>query len=241
MLFFPFTIFNFGKPFTLGLGQTMVDGRQGRRRDQGPLPGQLQCPARYAPCALEAQVRRSKRHREPSFRQFIITQLGSVSNQYLRFFAVFQLQGQFFYRDGPVRAQPLQYTAAGLKAGIVTLITPGIASRWASGHAMASSVETPAQGLFPGQASPLAAATPIRSPVKDPGPAATATTSISSSVSPQFSRRSRHMGISVRLCVRPLCWKDWAKSVSSSHTATEAAVAEDSRAKIFISLPPRSS
>ena len=49
------------------------------------------------------------------------------------------------------------------------------------------------------------------------------------------------MGISVRLCVRPLCWKDWAKSVSSSHTATEAAVAEDSRAKIFISLPPRSS
>jgi len=71
-------------------------------------------------------VRRSKRHREPSFRQFIITQLGSVSNQYLRFFAVFQLQGQFFYRDGPVRAQPLQYTAAGLKAGIVDLIPPGI-------------------------------------------------------------------------------------------------------------------
>ena len=42
-------------------------------------------------------------------------------------------------------------------------------SRWARHQAMDSRVEQAAQGLFPGQASPLAAATPMRRPVKEPG------------------------------------------------------------------------
>lgn len=39
---------------------------------------------------------------------------------------------------------------------------------------MASSVETPMQGSSLAQASPLAALMPMRSPVKEPGPTATA-------------------------------------------------------------------
>ena len=69
---------------------------------------------------------------------------------------------------------------------------------------MDSKVEQGAQGLSPGQASPLAAATPIRIPVKDPGPVATAMTSISSSFSPVFSSRAVTMGIRVAEWVRPL-------------------------------------
>ena len=47
------------------------------------------------------------------------------------------------------------------------------------------------------------------------------------------------MGMRVREWVRPLFWKDWAIRASSSHSATEQAVAEDSRANIFMrpSLP----
>ena len=49
--------------------------------------------------------------------------------------------------------------------------------------AIAASVDTAAQGLSPGKAIPLTAAIPIRNPVKEPGPAETASRSISSSVS----------------------------------------------------------
>ena len=70
---------------------------------------------------------------------------------------------------------------------------------WAAVQAMASRVDTPAQGLPSDHASPLAAATPMRSPVKEPGPAATATTSTSAGAAPQFFSRSPHMGMRVRL------------------------------------------
>lgn len=112
-------------------------------------------------------------------------------------------------------------------------------SRWARHQAMDSRVEQAAQGLFPGQASPLAAATPMRRPVKEPGPAATAMSSTASKAVPQLSSRDTAMGMRVREWVRPLFWKDWAIRASSSHSATEQAVAEDSRANIFMrpSLP----
>ena len=103
---------------------------------------------------------------------------------------------------------------------------------------MASSVETPAQGLSPGQARPLAADTPMRRPVKDPGPAATAITSTSDSGTPAMSSIPSSMGIRVRLWVRPQCSKFWASSRSSSQSATEQAVAEVSRANIFMLLLP---
>ena len=71
-------------------------------------------------------------------------------------------------------------------------------------QAMDSRVEQPAQGRWAAQASPLAVATPMRSPVKEPGPTATAITSTCSSPVPQLFSRSRTMGSRVRLWVRPL-------------------------------------
>ncbi len=99
---------------------------------------------------------------------------------------------------------------------------------------MDSRVEQAAQSLSSPQASPLAVATPMRSPVKEPGPAATAITSTSDRLTSQFFNRSWAMGSRVRLWVRPLCWKDWAMSPSSSHNAAEQATAEDSNANIFM-------
>ena len=75
---------------------------------------------------------------------------------------------------------------------------------WAMFQAMEARVEQGAQGLSPFHARPLAAATPMRMPVKDPGPAATAMTSISSRVRPVFFKRSAAMGIRVAEWVRPL-------------------------------------
>ena len=74
----------------------------------------------------------------------------------------------------------------------------------ARGQAMDSRVEQGAQSLSSAQARPLAVATPMRSPVKEPGPAATAITSTCSSPVPQLFSRSRAMGSRVRLWVRPL-------------------------------------
>ena len=109
---------------------------------------------------------------------------------------------------------------------------------WARGQAMDSSVEQGAQSLSSTHARPLAAATPMRSPVKDPGPAATATTSTSGSVCPLLTSILSTMGSSVRLWVRPLFCPFWAKMEPSSHSAAEQAVAEDSMANIFIGLSP---
>ena len=75
---------------------------------------------------------------------------------------------------------------------------------WATFRAMASRVETPTAGLSAAKASPLAAATPMRIPVKDPGPAATATASMSAMVSSVFFKMPSTMGIRVRLWVRPV-------------------------------------
>ena len=82
--------------------------------------------------------------------------------------------------------------------------TISLPSIWARGQAMEARVEQGAHSLSPGQASPFAVATPMRSPVKEPGPAATAITSASSRVCPQFFSMSCTMGSRVRLWVRPL-------------------------------------
>ena len=99
-------------------------------------------------------------------------------------------------------------------------------------------MDTSAQGFSSAQARPLAAETPMRTPVNDPGPAATAMTSASSSLAPQRWSICSSMGMRVTLWVRPLFWKAEAMSRSSSHSATEQAVADVSRAMIFILLPP---
>ena len=68
---------------------------------------------------------------------------------------------------------------------------------------MASSVDTPQQGSALAHASPLAADTPMRIPVKLPGPWATAMISISSIVSPAVFSIPSSSGISVTLWVSP--------------------------------------
>ena len=71
-------------------------------------------------------------------------------------------------------------------------------------RAMAARVDTPTVGLSAAKASPLAAATPMRMPVKEPGPTATAMASIWDTVSSVFFKIPSTMGISVRLWVRPV-------------------------------------
>ena len=104
---------------------------------------------------------------------------------------------------------------------------------------MDSRVEQGAQSRSRPQASPLAVDTAMRRPVKEPGPAATATTSTSSSDAPQLRSRLSAMGSRVRLWVRPLFCQDWATRTPSRHRATEQGPAEASRAKIFTGTPPR--
>ena len=71
-------------------------------------------------------------------------------------------------------------------------------------RAMAASVDTPTAGLSTEKARPLAAETPMRMPVKEPGPTATAMASISDSFKSVFFRMCSTMGIKVRLWVRPV-------------------------------------
>ena len=105
---------------------------------------------------------------------------------------------------------------------------------------MASSVDTPMAGFCAPQASPLAVDTPMRTPVNEPGPRATAMASTSASLVSVFFSICSTIGSSVQLCVRPLhCWL-WAMSTPSRHRATDAALAEDSSARISMmsrSLP----
>ena len=72
--------------------------------------------------------------------------------------------------------------------------------------AMLSRVDTPYTGSDPPQAKPLAAETPMRTPVKEPGPAATASAVTSAAVLPQAFSRSSAMTINVWLWVRPVFW-----------------------------------
>ena len=73
-------------------------------------------------------------------------------------------------------------------------------------QAMAARVETPVAGFSAPQHRPFTAATPMRMPVKEPGPRATATASTSESFVSVFFSMSSTMGSSVRLCVSPEHW-----------------------------------
>ena len=77
-------------------------------------------------------------------------------------------------------------------------------SQKATFRAMAARVDTPTAGLSAAKASPLAADTPMRMPVKEPGPAATAMASQSWTVRPVFLKMPSTMGMRVRLWVRPV-------------------------------------
>ena len=68
---------------------------------------------------------------------------------------------------------------------------------------MASSVDTPMAGFCAPQASPLAVDTPMRTPVNEPGPRATAMASTSASLVSVFFSICSAIGSSVQLCVRP--------------------------------------
>ena len=99
---------------------------------------------------------------------------------------------------------------------------------------MLSKVETATQGRSCANAKPFAAATPMRTPVKEPGPALTATASMLSSGTPAFLQSCSAMGMSVWLCVRPVLMKNSPIILSSSAKQTEAAFAEVSIANTVI-------
>ena len=94
------------------------------------------------------------------------------------------------------------------------------------------------QGFSAPQARPLAAAMPMRRPVKDPGPTATAMASMSERARALFCSMASTIGIRVRLWVRPVCCQAEAMGVPSSATAQETALAEVSKARIFIAIFP---
>ena len=71
---------------------------------------------------------------------------------------------------------------------------------------MASRVERPQQGVLWGKARPLTQDTPMRTPVKEPGPSATATAVTSVTVLPHWFSRSWAMTIRVWLWVSPVFW-----------------------------------
>ena len=102
---------------------------------------------------------------------------------------------------------------------------------------MPYSVEMPAQGFPSPSASPLTAATPMRSPVNDPGPFATAKRSISESFVFAVSSRCTAIGSSVSLCVSPVFCHASATTRPSTASAADAACAEDSSARIFMRTP----
>ncbi len=83
-------------------------------------------------------------------------------------------------------------------------------------------------------AMPLAAAMPMRTPVKEPGPADTANRPISSICSRAAERRFSTMGISVWEWVMPTSIYACASSLPSCTMAQEACFAALSIAKIFI-------
>ena len=87
------------------------------------------------------------------------------------------------------------------RASMEQTMSPSICRRF---WAMASSVDTPQQGLSAAQASPFRADTPIRRPVKLPGPAATASRSMSDSDCSLSRSMASTSGIRVRLWVSPV-------------------------------------
>ncbi len=99
---------------------------------------------------------------------------------------------------------------------------------------MASSVETPTAGFSSAQHRPLTAATPMRTPVKEPGPRATATASSADLSVPVDASRFSTIGSSVALCVRPEHWKYCPVSTPSFSSAALAALAVDSMPSISI-------
>ena len=105
-------------------------------------------------------------------------------------------------------------------------------------QAMAARVETPIAGFCAPQHRPFTAATPMRMPVNEPGPRATATASTSASFVSVFFKRSSTMGSSVRLCVSPEHWVYCPRSSPSRQSAAEAAFAEDSSPSISMGFSP---
>ena len=91
-------------------------------------------------------------------------------------------------------------------------------------------------GLFNARPIPLAVADPIRRPVNDPGPPATAIASRLSRFRSSVRLTSSSIGINVWLCVRLKFTVYSARSIPSSMTATLAGIPELSIASSFIMI-----
>ena len=105
-------------------------------------------------------------------------------------------------------------------------------------HASASSVETAAQGVLAGKASPFTAHRPMRRPVKLPGPAQTPNRSISAQVLPAALSTASTVGSRVSLWVRPVASVCSHSSVSFSSRATLMVRPAVSMPRIVKMLPP---
>ena len=89
-------------------------------------------------------------------------------------------------------------------------------------------------GLSSASASPLAVALPILSPVKEPGPSATAMASIVERSRFIFLHMSSSIGIKISECVVLYCTENWETSISPSETATAPTSPDVSIESIFI-------
>ena len=104
----------------------------------------------------------------------------------------------------------------------------------AAAYATASRVVTPSTGMPQARAMPRAAASPVLSPVKDPGPTVTATRSRRSKVAPASRSTEMTIGISAAVCPRTIASKRRAATAPSRHNATETAAHAESSASIRI-------
>ena len=133
-----------------------------------------------------------------------------------------QRLGQRRRREQPRRhaAPPWLRRDSMLVHGREDLAPPGVdarqhqaaVARRGSAAARMSRLVAPTTPMPSAWASPLAAATPTRSPVKRPGPTSTATTSRSAGVRPTCARRCSSAGVSVST------WRRRPVSVNSAST-----------------------
>ena len=111
-------------------------------------------------------------------------------------------------------------------------------SYWAA-QASASSASTTAALAPVASHSPFTAHTPMRTPVKEPGPVTAANTSISFGRSPSLLNNSSSIGMSVWEWVSPLLASLSPLNLPSVISATEQAREAVSSAHMFKRIPPK--
>ena len=138
---------------------------------------------------------------------------------------------------GPSTGAPTRYAAAytsSRRASSSAHTTSPVRAYGAVVAARASSVGTATTSASTARAHPLAVLTPMRSPVYEPGPSDTATTSIASRSTSACSSTASIMGVSRRACIRGTCRCTSARTLPSTHTATPQVSVAVSIARIVI-------